>query len=93
MRKIKFQSKYPPFAALFLMLFALISSCDENNLKDDLDITNPYVISYNPVSGVDGVALGSSLVITFDDIVYKGQGNIRITTDLEQGNQIIDVND
>lgn len=93
MKKIKFQSKYPPLAAIFLMCFALISSCDENNLKDDQDITNPYVISYNPVSGVDGVALNSNLVITFDDIVYKGQGSIRITTDLEQGNQIIDVND
>lgn len=92
MRKIEFISKYRSFTGFFLMLTVLILSCDDN-LKDDMDIVNPYVISYNPVSGVDGVALNSNLVITFDDIVFKGEGKIRITTDIEEGNQIIDVND
>ncbi|HUH45503.1 MAG TPA: Ig-like domain-containing protein [Arenibacter sp.] len=93
MRKIKHFTIYTFFTPLFLILFTIIGSCDEAVLKDDLDITNPYVISYNPVSGVDGVALNSNLVITFDDIVFKGEGKIRITTDIEEANQIIDVND
>lgn len=92
MRKIKYNTTYNLFTPIFLILLAFVWSCDEN-IKDDLDITNPYVISYNPVSGVDGVALGSDLVITFDDIVYKGEGKIRITSDIEEANQIIDVND
>src|SRR5690606_15919366 len=92
MRKIKYSTTYNLFTPIFLILIAFVWSCDEN-LKDDLDNVNPYVISYNPVSGVDGVALGSDLVITFDDIVYKGEGKIRITSDIDEANQIIDVND
>lgn len=92
MRKIKYNTTYNLFTPVFLILLTFLWSCDEN-IKDDLDIINPYVVSYNPVSGVDGVALGSDLVITFDDIVFKGEGKIRITSDIDEANQIIDVND
>lgn len=85
--------KHSSFLAGFLIIFTFLLSCDDNNLDDDIDIVNPYVISYNPVTGVDGVALNSNLVITFDDIVYKGQGKITITTDVESAKQVIDVND
>lgn len=85
--------KYSSLVAGLLVLFTFLLSCDDNNLDDEMDIINPYVVSYNPVSGVDGVALNSNLIITFDDIVYKGQGKITITTDVESAKQVIDVND
>ncbi|WP_421919294.1 Ig-like domain-containing protein [Marinifilum sp.] len=78
-------------SALMLLLTLFLFSCDDDE-NDDMDIVNPYVVSYNPVMGVDGVALSSNLVLTFDDIVNKGSGNITITTDVEQGTQVIDVN-
>ena len=93
MKNIQFKFRYSSFIPGLLILFTFLLSCDDNNLDDEMDIVNPYVISYNPVAGVDGVALNSNLVITFDDIVYKGQGNITITTDVEEAKQVIDVND
>src|SRR5690606_17316038 len=91
MKNIEF--KYSTFVSGLLILFTFLLSCDDDNLESGMDITNPYVISYNPVSGVDGVALNSNLVITFDDIGYKGQGKITITTDVEEAKQVFDVND
>lgn len=93
MKKIEFKLVQVYVVSALLMLFTFLMSCDDNALEDSMDIINPYVISYNPVSGVDGVALNSNLVITFDDIVYKGQGNITITTDVEEAKQVIDIND
>ncbi len=75
--------------AVVLTLIAFSCKDDEESTGD---IINPYVVSYNPVSGVDGVATNSNLILTFDDIVVKGEGNITITTDIEQGKQVIDVN-
>src|SRR5690606_17128719 len=91
MKNIEF--KYSSFVSGLLILFAFLLSCDDNNLEDDMDITNLYVISYNLISGVDGVALSSNLVITVDDIDFKGQGKITITTDVEEAKQVFDVND
>lgn len=93
MNKIEFKPISSSFFLGLIILFTFFVACDDNTLEDNMDITNPYVISYNPVSGVDGVALNSNLVITFDDIVYKGQGNITITTDIEDARQVINVND
>ena len=74
-----------------LLILSMTFSCQKDD-DETADIINPYVVSYNPVSGVDGVATNSDLVLTFDDIVVKGEGNITITTDVEQGTQVIDVN-
>jgi hypothetical protein len=86
-----FNNKYAYFVAVILIITSIAVSCQKDDDKP-ADQINPYVISYNPVSGVDGVATNSNLVLTFDDIVEKGEGSITITTDVEQGNQIIDVN-
>ncbi|MCM4168096.1 hypothetical protein KCTC52924_03649 [Arenibacter antarcticus] len=93
MKKIEIKPSYTSFVIVLLTVFTLLFSCDDNLQEDEMDIVNPYVISYNPVSGVDGVSLSSNLVITFDDIVFKGQGKITITTNDESGKQVIDVND
>lgn len=91
MKTIKSKFFYYYISASFLALLTLIISCSEDDMEVG-DIVNPYVISYNPVSGVGGVDLSSDLVLTFDDIIEKGSGNITITTDLPQGTQVIDVN-
>lgn len=91
MKTKKNKAFYYYIAATILMVLSITISCSDD---DELggDIVNPYVISYNPVSGVGGVDLSGDLVLTFDDIVEKGSGNITITTDLPQGTQVIDVN-
>lgn len=82
-------------SCLTLVVLAIVS-CNMISCSDDDDtsgdIVNPYVVSYNPVSGVNGVDLSSNLVITFDDIVYKGSGNITINSSIEGQTQVIDVN-
>ncbi|MFC1980219.1 beta strand repeat-containing protein [Chloroflexota bacterium] len=43
-----------------------------------VDITAPTVSTYNPSVGATGVALGANLVLTFDENVQAGTGNILI---------------
>lgn len=92
MKKYNFKRNFAHFLILILIATAIVFSCEKDDDSSD-DIINPYVISYNPVSGVDGVATNANLYLTFDGIVLKGEGKITITTDVEQGTQIIDVND
>ncbi len=91
MKSIKSNFFYYIFTVTSLLLFAVTISCEE---EDEMtgDIVNPYVISYNPVSGVGGVDLSANLVLTFDDIVEKGIGNITISVaDVPSATQVIDV--
>ena len=91
MKNIKSKTIYYIFAGMALMLFTVNISCEKEE-EDQGDIINPYVISYNPVSGVGGVDLSSDLVLTFDDIVEIGTGNITITVaDVPSATQVIDV--
>lgn len=90
MKNLKFNLFYYYMVASFLILISFAVSCEEDEIEQD--IINPYVISYNPVSGVGGVDLSSDLVLTFDDIVEKGEGFITITSDVELAKQVIDVN-
>lgn len=91
MKNIKSKLFYYIFAGTAFMLFAVNISCEKE--EDEVgDIINPYVISYNPVPGVGGIDLSSNLVVTFDDIVEIGTGNITITVaDVPSANQVIDV--
>ena len=91
MKNIKFNLFYYIFAGVALMLFTVNISCEDP--EEDLgDIINPYVVSYNPVSGVGGVDLSANLVLTFDDIVEIGTGSITITVaDVPSATQVIDV--
>lgn len=79
------------FAALLLMVMLslnLITSCKEE-FDHTIDTANPVVISYNPTSGVEAVAVNGNLVVTFDKIIKKGTGAIIITG--KTGTQRIDV--
>lgn len=76
-----------PFMALVLSL-SLFSACKEE-FDHTIDTTNPVAISYNPTTGVEGVAVGSNLLITFDEIIKKGNGSIVISS--AKGSQTIDV--
>ncbi len=91
MKNLKFNLFYYYIATAFLILISVTVSCEEDEIEQD--IINPYIISYNPVSGVGGVDLSSDLVLTFDDIIEKGEGFITLTVaDVESATQIIDVN-
>lgn len=73
------------------MVVALVclGACKED-FDHTIDTANPAVVSYNPVSGVEGVAIDSRLILTFDEFVKKGTGTITITG--ESGStQVIDV--
>ncbi len=87
-----YQFKYMVAVAFSVVLAGIVLSCEDDDNDMAQDIINPYVVSFNPVPGVGGVDLSSNLVITFDDIVRKGEGNITITTDVDFATQVIDVN-
>ncbi len=62
-----------------LMLgMALLSSCKKES-DYTVDTGNPTVVSYNPAQSVEGVAVTSNLIITFNEIVKKGAGFITIS--------------
>ena len=44
------------------------------------DTTAPEVVSFSPADGAMGVALGSDLVVTFDDDIQRGTGSITLRT-------------
>lgn len=78
------------YAGVSLFALLCMTSCEDDS-KQGVDTKNPEIISYNPVSGIEDVPLKSNLVITFDEIVEKGSGNITIKTDKESETQSIDV--
>ena len=90
MKAFIFKSKYVFVALLFLTLFSsyFFFSCKEE-YDHTVDTANPTIVSYNPVSGIEDVSLTSNLVLTFDEYIQIGEGNITIAS--ETDTQIIDV--
>ncbi len=76
-----------------LFTFALLASFFLPACKEEydhtVDVENPTVVSFNPVSGVEEVSVNSSLVLTFNEYIKKGKGNIIITG--ESSTRTIDV--
>ena len=71
-----------PFAlscTMALLGLALFQSC-KKELDHTTDTGNPIVVSYNPTSAVEGVAVNSNLVLTFDEIIKKAEGTIVIAS-------------
>lgn len=64
--------------ALILLAFGCLVACKEE-YDHTVDVANPAVVSFNPVPGVGEVSVSSELVLTFDERVKKGKGNIVIT--------------
>lgn len=58
---------------------ALFSACKEK-FDHTIDTTNPVVVSYNPASAVEGIAVNSSLVLTFNKFIKKGTGQVMIAS-------------
>ena len=71
-----------------VVALAGLGACKED-FDHTVDTANPTIVSYNPVSGVEGIAIDSKLILTFDEFVKKGKGNITIAG--ESGTQVIDV--
>jgi hypothetical protein len=92
MKNIKYNFFNRYIATSLILLLSVSISCDDDDDHMELDIVNPYVVAYNPVTGVGGVDLSSNLVLVFDDIIEKGEGFITITSDTELATQVIDVN-
>jgi hypothetical protein len=85
----KFFGRFLAILSLAALSINLISCSEEDENVND--IINPYVVTYNPVSEVNGIDINSNLILTFDNIVYKGIGNITLTTDVEEEAKVIDV--
>lgn len=76
-----------------LLLLVLTASCCLLSCKEEynhtVDVANPVVVSFNPVSGIEEISVNSNLVLTFDEHVKKGTGNIIIKG--ESSTKTIDV--
>ena len=69
-----------PFVAVCTVVMlglALLTSC-KKEYDHTVDVTNPVAVSYNPATTVEGVAVTSNLMLTFDEIIKKGTGTIVI---------------
>ncbi|MGV8880316.1 MAG: Ig-like domain-containing protein [Sphingobacteriaceae bacterium] len=76
---------YRPFVASCAMVvlgLTLITSCKQE-FDYTTDTKNPVVISYNPTSAVEGVSVTSDLVLTFDEIIKKGNGMVVIASKVD----------
>ncbi|MDD4190998.1 MAG: Ig-like domain-containing protein [Mangrovibacterium sp.] len=80
MKKIK-KNKYFVAGLGAIAVFGFVS-CEEE-YDHTVDTANPVIVSYNPVSGVEDVAIKSNLVLTFDEYVKKGKGNFIIASETD----------
>jgi hypothetical protein len=74
-----------PFAAACTMVMlglTLFTSCKQE-FDYTVDTGNPVVVSFNPTSSVEGVAVGSNLVLTFNEIIKKGAGTVVIASKVD----------
>ncbi|MFT3701740.1 MAG: Ig-like domain-containing protein [Agriterribacter sp.] len=65
-------------ASMAVLSSMLVVSCKEK-FDHTIDTANPIVVSFNPATAVEGVAVTSDLVLTFSENVKKGTGEIVIT--------------
>lgn len=63
--------------SMLVLCIVLVVSCKEK-FDHTIDTANPVVVSYNPATTVQGVAVTSDLVLTFSENVKKGKGEVVI---------------
>lgn len=63
--------------SVLVLIIVLVISCKEK-FDHTIDTANPVVVSYNPATAVEGVAVTSNLVLTFSENVKKGNGEVVI---------------
>lgn len=61
--------------ATVMLSAALLTSCREK-YDYTIDTANPVIVSYNPSSAVEGIAVNSGLVLTFNKSIKKGLGEV-----------------
>ena len=81
MKKI-YNKPFVVSCTMVMLGLALFTSCKKQS-DYTVDTGNPVVVSYNPTSAVEGVAVGSNLVLTFDEIIKKGTGMITIVSKVD----------
>ncbi|MCC6289585.1 MAG: Ig-like domain-containing protein [Chitinophagaceae bacterium] len=60
-----------------LLSIVLVESCKEK-FDHTIDTANPVIVSFNPASAVEGIAVTSDLILTFSENVKKGSGEVVI---------------
>lgn len=74
----KGNNKLFALSALTVMLgMVMVESCKEK-FDHTIDTTNPVIVSYNPAAAVEGIAVNSDLILTFDKHIKKGTGEVVI---------------
>lgn len=63
--------------SILVLSVVLVVSCKEK-FDHTIDTANPVIVSYNPASAVEGIAVNSDLILTFSENVKKGAGEILI---------------
>lgn len=63
--------------SMLVLCVVLVVSCKEK-FDHTIDTANPVVVSYNPATAVQGIAVNSDLVLTFSENVKKGKGEVVI---------------
>ncbi len=66
-----------PVSMLMLGMMIFVS-CKEK-FDHTVDTTNPVIVSYNPASAVEGIAVTSDLILTFDKPIQKAAGEVVIS--------------
>ena len=63
--------------SVVVLSIVLVVSCKEK-FDHTIDTMNPLIVSHNPASAVEGVAVTSNLIVTFNEPVKKGAGEVLI---------------
>ena len=65
--------------SMVVLGIVLFTSCKEK-FDHTIDTTNPVIVSYNPAAAVEGIAVNSDLILTFDKHIKKGSGEVVLTS-------------
>ena len=65
--------------SMVVLGIVLFTSCKEK-FDHTIDTTNPVIVSYNPAAAVEGIAVNSDLILTFDKHIKKGTGEVVLTS-------------
>lgn len=64
---------------MLMLGMMMFMSCKEK-FDHTIDTTNPVIVSYNPAAAVEGIAVTSDLMLTFDKPIKKAEGEVLIST-------------
>ncbi|MBX2923907.1 MAG: Ig-like domain-containing protein [Chitinophagaceae bacterium] len=63
--------------SMLVLGIVMFTSCKEK-FDHTIDTGNPVIVSYNPALAVEGIAVNSDMILTFDKHIKKGSGIVVI---------------